>query len=116
MGQPGMNEFITQYQYVIAWGAYLIFGLVFCLFWWRVTSGLKHGGWKDLLRGISLVVIFTPWFVSEAHDHAAPAVIVVAMDLLLGSTDNGLAGALTLLVTTAVMLATLITRRLLLNR
>ena len=106
-----MNEFIGQYQYVIGWSLYISSGLIFSLFWWKITKLVAHRGWRDLLRGISLVVIYTPWFTSEAHEHLAPAIVVVLMDLLLGSSDNGLAGSLTLLLATAVMLAALIGRR-----
>ncbi|MBT4161958.1 MAG: hypothetical protein HOC70_06905 [Gammaproteobacteria bacterium] len=107
-----MDDFITEYQYLIAWGIYIGFGFLFCLFWWKITSGFRHAGWKDLLRGITVVVIFTPWYVSAAREHAAPAAVVVALDLMLGSTDNGLAGSLALLVATAIMLMLLIVRRL----
>jgi len=106
-----MDDFITRYQYVIAWSIYLVFGILFSLFWWKMTRNLSHGGWKDLLRGICLVLIFTPWYVSEAHEHVAPAAMVVAMDLLLGSTGHGLTGSLALLTATAVMLILLIVRR-----
>ena len=37
--------------------------------------------------------------------------VVVLIDVLLGTSDNGLAGSLALLLATAVMLATLIGRR-----
>ena len=107
-----MNEFVGEYQYVIAWSVYLASGLVFCLFWWRLTGLIQHSGWRDLLRGICLVVIFTPWYASEAHEHYAPVIVIVAMDLLLGSTENGLAGSLVLLMACAVMLGALIVRRL----
>lgn len=85
-------------------------GLMFCLFLWKLTSGLKHAGWRDLLRGICLVIIFTPWFISEAHEHLAPAAMIVVMDLLLGSSTNGLAGSLALLLSSALMLVLLIAR------
>ncbi|MDA0978437.1 MAG: hypothetical protein O3B72_07765 [Proteobacteria bacterium] len=107
-----MDSFIGQYEYHLAWTVYLLASVCFCLFWWKLTGNLKHGGWRDLLRGAALVVIFTPWYVSDAHDHLAPALVVVLMDLLIGSSDNGLAGALVLLVAVALMLALLIVRRL----
>ena len=106
-----MNEFIGQYQYVIAWAVYIGSGILFCLFWWETTSLIDHHGWRDLLRGMSLVVIYTPWFTSEAHEYLAPAIVVVLMDLLLGSSDNGLTGSLALMFATAAMLAGLIARR-----
>ena len=106
-----MNEFIVEHQSVIAWSVYIVSGLIFSLFWWKVTRLVAHRGWRELLRGISVVVIYTPWFTSEAHEHLAPAMVVVLIDLLLGASGNGLAGSLALLLGTAVMLAVLIGRR-----
>lgn len=106
-----MNEFIGQYQYILAWSLYIGSGLIFSLFWWRITRFVNHRGWRELLRAISLVLIYTPWFTSAAHEHLAPAIVVVLIDLLLGSSDNGLAGSLTLLLASAAMLAALIGRR-----
>ena len=103
-----MDEFIGEYQSVIAWTVYVCSGLIFSIFWWKVTRLVAHRGWRELLRGISLVVIYTPWFTSEAHEHLAPAIVVVFIDLLLGASNNGLAGSLALLLATGGMLATLI--------
>jgi hypothetical protein len=105
-----VNEFIGHYQYFVAWTVYICSGLIFSLFWWKLTKLVAHRGRRELLRGISLVVIYTPWFTSETHEHLAPAMVVVLIDVLLGTSDNGLAGSLALLLATAVMLATLIGR------
>lgn len=105
-----MNEFFNEYQYVAAWFVYCMAGLTFSAVWWRFTRVAGHSGWRDLLRGIVVVLIFTPWYVSDAHVHLAPAIVVVLMDFLLGSSDNGLTGSLVLLVVTAVMLAAIILR------
>ncbi len=107
-----MNAFINAYEYQIAWGAYLLAGLAFSLYWWRVTRGIGHAGWRDLLRGVSLVLMFTPWYASDAHENFAPAVMVAVLDLLFGSADNGLAASLALLMSTAVMLVVLLVKRL----
>ena len=106
-----MNEFIVEHQSVSPWSVYIVSGLIFSLFWWKVTRLVAHRGWRELLRGISLVVIYTPWFTSEAHEHLAPAIVVVLIDLLLGASDNGLAGSLALLLSTAGMVVLLIGRR-----
>ena len=108
-----MVDLVSQYQYHIAWAIYLIFCGIFCMVIWRFTGLLPHSGWRSLIRGICLAMIYTPWYVSEAHDHAAPAVMVVAMDLLLGNTDNGLAASIAILISVALMLALLIVKRLL---
>lgn len=105
------NQFIAEYQHHVAGVIYLFAAIGFCAFWWRLTAALRHGGWRDLLRGIAVVLIFTPWYVSDAHIYYAPALMVVAMDLLVGSSPNGLAAALALLLATAVMLIALIVRR-----
>ena len=106
-----MNEFIVEHQSIIAWSVYIVSGLIFSLFWWKVTRLVAHRGWRELLRGIALVVIYTPWFTSEAHEHLAPALVVVLIDLLLGASNNGLTGSLALLLATAGMLLVLIGRR-----
>ncbi len=111
-----MDAFISEYEYVLAWSVYLLAGVGFCVFWWKVTSNFNHAGWRDLFRGIALVLMYTPWFSDETHDHLAPAIVVAFMDFLLGGTDNGLAAALALLVALALMLVILIVRRLLARR
>lgn len=106
-----MNSFIDIYQYHIAWTVYLAAGVAFCVCFWKLTGHIRHPGWRDLTRGFTLVVIGTPWFVSDAELHLAPATVVVLMDLLIGSTDNGLRATLVLLVALAVMLGILIVRQ-----
>ena len=107
-----MNELVDQYQYTFAWGVYLFSGLVFCLFWWWATSRLTRNVLRELLRGLALVMIFTPWRVGETWDHLAPASMILAMDLLLGSAEKGLAAFLMLMVVFALMLVAMIIRRL----
>ncbi len=107
-----MSAWVAEYQYVVAWAVYLASGGLLCCFWWRITRRLQHPGWRDLLRGISLVLIFTPWYSSGAHEYYAPAIIVTLMELLLGSTGNGLSAVLILLLASALMLAILLLRRL----
>ena len=98
--------------YHLAWAVYLAAGLLASLVWWRATRRFRHQGWRDLLRGLAVVMIFTPWYASNTHEHFAPATMVVVMDLLLGDPANGLAGSLVLLAATAVMLLVLLVRRL----
>ena len=103
-----MIEAISKYQYLLAWAVYIISGGVFCLVIWRFTRFINHSGWRDLIRGINLAMIYTPWYVSDARDYVAPATMVVSMDLLLGNTDNGLAAAMAILVCIALMLSLLL--------
>ncbi len=107
-----MNDWLTEYQYVIAWTIYLASGAILCTFWWKITRKLQHPGWCDLLRGIALVLIFTPSYSSGNHEHYAPASLVTLMDLLLDSPGSNLSAVLMLLFASALMLAVLLLRHL----
>ena len=107
-----MNDFVSNYQYVVAWMVYLVSGLFVCVLWWRLTRPLPKSDWRDLLRGIVVVLLFTPWFATGAHEHYAPALMVALMDRLLESTANGLAAFVMLFGTCLVTLILVIVRRL----
>lgn len=104
------NAFFSQYQYHVAWGVYLAASLIFCLFWWNLTRLVSIAGFRSLFRGFALVCMYTPWFVSDAHEYLAPALMVVVMDVLIGSSPNGLAAALALGGATFLMLVFIIAR------
>ena len=76
-------SFIDDNQYLLAWLTYFFAAVGCCLFWWKVTSFIKNAGWRDLLRGVALVVLFTPWYAGESPEFYAPAIVVLLMDLLL---------------------------------
>ncbi len=99
-----MAEFIDDYQYLIAWMIYIIAGVGCCAVWWKITSFIRHRGWRDLSRGIVIVLIFTPWYAGESAEFYAPAVVVLLMDMLLEGAKAGMKGGLALLVSSFVML------------
>ena len=105
-----------DYQYLIAWTIYVLSAIACCLFWWKVTSFIKRRVWRDLSRGIVVVLIFTPWYAGESAEFYAPAVVVLLMDLLLEGTKSGMKGGLALLVSTFLMLLTLTIRQFLYNK
>ena len=78
-----MAEIIHQYEYLIAWCVYVLAGLGCSVVWWKMTSFLRHHGWRDLVRGI---------------------VVVLMMDLLLEGAKGGLQGGLVLLFSLFAML------------
>ena len=71
---------------------------------------IKHPGWHDLLRGIALVLIFTPCFSDPSHEHYTPASLVALMELLLIGTEQGLAAIMMLLFASGPLLAILFIR------
>lgn len=69
-------------DYYIAWGIYLVAGIVFSLISWKV---MRRYFWREmayLLESLLLAVIFTPWYVLPEEEILAPALIVFMLDLI----------------------------------
>jgi hypothetical protein len=105
-------SFIDDNQYLLAWLTYFFAAVGCCLFWWKVTSFIKNAGWRDLLRGVALVVLFTPWYAGESPEFYAPAIVVLLMDLLLEGAKSGMKGGVALLFALFAMLLILTIRQL----
>ncbi len=91
-------------EYVVAWLVYVLAGAGCCAVWWKITSSILHRGWRSLLRGILVVLIFTPWYAGESPEFFAPAIVVLLMDLLLEGAKAGMKGGIALLVASFFML------------
>ena len=61
-------------------------------------------GGSLLATGELCGIAFTPWTLADYPGHMAPAVLVLAMDLLLKGGGNTLEGGLVLAMTYGVML------------
>lgn len=94
-------------EYIIAWTVYAIAGVGCCVVWWRLTRGIGNSGVRDMVRGIAVVLIFTPWYAGESPEFYAPAVVVLLMDVLLEGTRSGLKGGVALMFATFFMLVVL---------
>ncbi len=92
---------------VIAWVIYVLAGVGCCAVWWKITRFIQHQSWRDLLRGVVVVLIFTPWFYGETPEYFAPAVVLLLMDLLLDGTSGNMNGGIALLFSTFLMLCVL---------
>lgn len=78
---------MTENDYLLAWGAYLIAALGCLLVWFRLTGWM----WRYLrepLRVLVLVLLFSPTIVDPAKEQFAPSVAITAMDLLLDVGNN----------------------------
>ena len=109
-------EIFENNQYLVAWSVYALAGVGCCLFWWKLTSHIGNRGWRDLLRGLSVVLIFTPWYAGDMPEFYAPAMVVLLMDLLLEGAKAGLKGGAALLFTSFFMLIVLTVRQYLRSR
>ncbi len=102
---------IENNEYAVAWSVYFLAGLGCCLFWWKLTAWIKNRGWRDLLRGLAVVIIFTPWYAGDSPEFYAPAIVVLLMDLLLEGATSGMKGGVALLFSAFLMLIVLTIRQ-----
>ena len=93
-------------EYVIAWCVYLLGGAGLTLVWFRMTHRIRHSGWRDLARGLVVVMIFTPWHPPGAAAYA-PALVLFLMGLAFEGADASFAGGIVLLAAMFVMLLVL---------
>ena len=91
------------WQYPLAWATYLVAGAGLGGLLWLAFTRLSRVA-RYWLLGSYAVIAFTPWTLAGYPDHMAPAVLVLAMDLLLKGGGNTLEGGLVLAITYGVML------------
>lgn len=103
-------EFGEHYEYVVAWTIYAVAGIGCSVVWWKITSMIGNRGWREILRGLVVVLIFTPWYAGESPEFYAPAVVVLLMDVMLEGTRSGMKGGVALLFATFLMLLVLTVR------
>jgi hypothetical protein len=78
---------MSENDYLLAWGAYLIAAFGCLLVWFRLTGWM----WRYLrepLRVLMAVLLFSPTIVDPAKEQFAPAVAITVMDLLLKVGNN----------------------------
>jgi hypothetical protein len=78
---------MSENDYLLAWGAYLIAAFGCLLVWFRLTGWM----WRYLrepLQVLMTVLLFSPTIVDPAKEQFAPAVAISAMDLLLDVGNN----------------------------
>lgn len=78
---------MIENDYFLAWGAYAIAALGCLLVWLRITSWM----WRyvrEPLRVLVAILLFCPTIVDPAKELFAPAVAIVALDLLFKVGSN----------------------------
>jgi hypothetical protein len=100
----------AHHEYLVAWTIYVVGGIGCCVVWWKITSHIGNRLLREFLRGLAVVVIFTPWFATDSTEFYAPAIVVLLMDVMLTGAGGGLAGGMALLFTGFLMLLVLALR------
>jgi hypothetical protein len=94
---------MESWQYPLAWATYLVAGAGLGGLLWFAFARLSWVA-RYWLLGSYAVIAFTPWTLADYPGHMAPAVLVLAMDLLLKGGGNTLEGGLVLAIAYGVML------------
>lgn len=83
------STIMTEDDYTLAWAAYAVAALGCLLVWCLMTDWMWR--WlREPLRLVVAVLLFTPTVVDPGKGDLAPAIAIVAMDLLLDVGDNAL--------------------------
>lgn len=99
---------LTDNEYLIAWGVYLLAVAGLGAVWWRITRPIPVRWIQNLLRVVYFALLVTPAVVVEGNPaRMAPAVLIWALEATL--VEQGNVGrvypALTLAGIVAVLLA-----------
>lgn len=82
-------RFMTENDYLLAWGVYVVAALGCLLVWFRITRWM----WRYLrepLRLLAAVLLFSPTVVDPSNEQVlAPSIAITALDLLL-DVGNGI--------------------------
>lgn len=76
------------YGYLTSWAIYLAAGTLCYILFYKATGWIRIKTIANMLRGIAIALIYTPWYVSESQDLMAPAVIVIPLDIITVGGDS----------------------------
>jgi hypothetical protein len=89
---------LNIYGYLTSWGVYLVAGLLCYILFYKATGKIPYKWVANPLRGIMLAVSFTPWYVSPDSDLMAPALMVIALDMITQGGDAFIRAAVPLVL------------------
>ena len=67
---------------MFVWLLYLATSCSFYAIFWIVTASVSGKFWTYVLRAFLAAIIFTPWFVNTQEGTLAPALMVMALDMI----------------------------------
>lgn len=97
------------YGYLTSWAVYLTAGTICYVLFYKATGVISIKVIANILRGIMIALIYTPWYVAADKDLMAPAVIVILLDLITvgGNSFVRALVPLTLALTAAIIIPVL---------
>lgn len=80
---------LTENEYLIAWGCYLLAVIGLGTVWWRMTRGLRGVRWlQNCLRVLFFALLVPPAMVVDGSDRMAPAAMIWILESTLVDADN----------------------------
>jgi hypothetical protein len=79
---------LNIYGYLTSWAIYLAAGTVCYILFYKATGHIRLKSLANVMRGMMIALIYTPWYVSETQDLMAPAVIVIPLDIITVGGDS----------------------------
>lgn len=70
------------YGYITSWAVYLTAGTLCYVLFYKATGAIGFKPLANILRGIMIALIYTPWYVAADEELMAPAVIVILLDMI----------------------------------
>lgn len=95
------------YGYITSWAVYLAAGTLCYVLFYKATGAIGFKPLANMLRGIMIALIYTPWYVAADEDLMAPAVIVILLDMITIGGDAFIRGLvpLTLALIACIVIA-----------
>lgn len=95
------------YGYITSWAVYLTAGTLCYVLFYKATGAIGFKPLANMLRGIMIALIYTPWYVAADEDLMAPAVIVILLDMITIGGDAFIRGLvpLTLALIAGIVIA-----------
>ena len=101
-------------NYWLIWSWYLLASTVFFIVFWRFTRFEKAIAASYFLRTLTIALVLTPWYANSESNVLAPALMVLALDVI---TIGGSAAARAIVpLLLSVILALIVASALLLLR
>lgn len=78
----------TQSEYFYGWLFYLLGVCMMMGCWWYLTSGIRIGMIRNLLRVLGTLFFLVPWYASSEMDYLAPAWLIAAFEGIVGGDSS----------------------------
>lgn len=77
----------SQNSTLLVWSVYLTSSVIFGVMFFQITKTDRFEFLSSIVRAVFLAAAYTPWYVTEASESLAPALMIFTLDLITGAGD-----------------------------